>query len=86
PYTRSLWSSLVSKESREVSDLTSPGSSGDWGAFDFEHSFSGCRFAPRCPLYQEQGRPEVCTDPASEPQLHDVGVAHKVACHFPLSS
>jgi oligopeptide/dipeptide ABC transporter ATP-binding protein len=86
PYTRSLWSSLVTKESREVSDLTSPRSSGDWGVFDFERSFSGCRFAPRCPVYQEQGRPEVCTDPASEPHLHDVGRAHKVACHFPLCS
>jgi oligopeptide transport system ATP-binding protein len=85
PYTRSLWSSLVTKESREVSASTSPGSSGDWGVFDFERSFSGCRFAPRCPVYQEQARPDICTDPASEPQLHDVGRAHKVACHFPLS-
>ncbi len=86
PYTRSLWSSLVTKESREVSGLVPPKSSGDWGVFDFERPFSGCRFAPRCPVYQEQGRPEVCTDPTSEPHLHDVGQAHKVACHFPLSS
>ena len=42
----------------------------------------GCRFAPRCPLYEQQGRPAVCTDPASEPPLRDVGKGHVVACHF----
>ncbi len=84
PYTRSLWSSLVTKESQEVSGLALPGSSGDWGVFDFERPFSGCRFFPRCPVYQAEGKPKVCTDPYSEPSLHDVGQAHRVACHFPL--
>jgi ABC-type antimicrobial peptide transport system ATPase subunit len=50
--------------------------------FDFEQPASGCRFAPRCPLYQDKGRPAVCTDPASEPPLRDVGKGHVVACHF----
>jgi ABC-type antimicrobial peptide transport system ATPase subunit len=53
-----------------------------WGVFDFEHPTRGCRFAPRCPLYQQNGRPAVCTDPASEPPLRDVGKGHVVACHF----
>ena len=53
-----------------------------WGVFDFQHPTSGCRFAPRCPLYQQNGRPAVCTDPASEPPLRDVGMGHVVACHF----
>jgi ABC-type antimicrobial peptide transport system ATPase subunit len=50
--------------------------------FDFERPTRGCRFAPRCPLYQEKGRPAVCTDPGSEPPLRDTGKGHVVACHF----
>jgi hypothetical protein len=42
--------------------------------------------APRhsCPVYQERGRPEKCTDPSTEPHLREIGEAHRVACHFPL--
>jgi hypothetical protein len=50
--------------------------------FDFERPAGGCRFAPRCPLYQDKGRPAVCTDPGSEPVLRDAGEGHVVACHF----
>ncbi len=53
-----------------------------WGVFDFEQPVSGCRFAPRCPLYKDKGHPAVCTDPVSEPKLRDVGHGHVVACHF----
>ncbi len=87
PYTGILWSSLADKQSTEVS-LEARVSAGaererrTWGVFDFEQPASGCRFAPRCPLYQDKGRPAVCTDPGSEPQLRDVGHGHVVACHF----
>jgi oligopeptide/dipeptide ABC transporter ATP-binding protein len=76
PYTRILWSSLAEKQSAE----TRAGNIG--GVFDFERPTRGCRFAPRCPLYQEKGRPAVCTDPGSEPPLRDTGKGHVVACHF----
>src|SRR6266850_1299555 len=76
PYTRILWSSLADKRSTEVREPRA------WGVFDFEQPVSGCRFAPRCPLYQDKGRPAVCTDPASEPPLRDAGKGHVVACHF----
>ncbi len=84
PYTHILWSSLVEKESREASGSSSGSKPADWGIFDFERPYHGCRFAPRCPVYQARGRPEICIDPSTEPQLHDIGEAHKVACHFPL--
>jgi oligopeptide/dipeptide ABC transporter ATP-binding protein len=87
PYTGILWSSLADKRNTEVSLYAHYGATAererrDGGVFDFEQPVSGCRFAPRCPLYQEKGRPAVCTDPASEPQLRDVGHGHVVACHF----
>ena len=87
PYTRILWSSLADKQSTEVSlyaraSATVERERRTWGVFDFEQPASGCRFAPRCPLYQDKGRPAVCTDPASEPQLRNVGHGHVVACHF----
>jgi len=83
PYTMTLWSSLVEKHSTEA---VCAGSGGDSGVFDFERPVTGCRFAPRCPVYEEKGRPQVCTDPASEPELTNVSDTHKVACHFPLDS
>ena len=75
PYTRILWSSAAEKQSAEVSRRS-------WGVFDFERPASGCRFAPRCPLYQDKGRPAVCTEPGAEPALREVGTGHVVACHF----
>ncbi len=84
PYTHILWSSLVEKESIEASRISSEGKKADWGVFDFERPYRGCRFAPRCPVYQARGRPEICTSPTTEPQLQAIGKAHKVACHFPL--
>jgi oligopeptide/dipeptide ABC transporter ATP-binding protein len=87
PYTGILWSSLADKRNTEVSLYAHHGATAererrDGGVFDFEQPVSGCRFAPRCPLYQEKGRPAICTDAASEPQLRDVGHGHVVACHF----
>jgi len=85
PYTRSLWSSLADKQSTEATLYARGGATverGTWGVFDFEQPANGCRFAPRCPLYQDKGRPAVCTDPASEPPLRDLGKGHVVACHF----
>jgi len=86
PYTGILWSSLADKETTEVSrrvhNVTVERERRAWGVFDFEQPASGCRFAPRCPLYRDKGRPAVCTDPASEPKLRDVGHGHVVACHF----
>jgi oligopeptide/dipeptide ABC transporter ATP-binding protein len=80
PYTQILWSSLVEKQNREAQGA----GAGAWGVFDFERPTRGCRFAPRCPVYEAQGRPPICTDPESEPQLKDIGNGHQVACHFPL--
>jgi len=86
PYTQVLWSSLADKQSTEVSRRVRNDSvereRRAWGVFDFEHPAGGCRFAPRCPVYQQNGRPAVCTDPGSEPPLRDVGKGHVVACHF----
>src|SRR6266508_3066463 len=87
PYTGILWSSLADQQSTEVRLSARGGAPAErqrptWGVFDFEQPASGCRFAPRCPLYKDKGRPAVCTDPASEPQLRDVGHGHVVACHF----
>lgn len=82
PYTDILWSSLVDKHSLEASPVHPYRS--DWGVFDFERPAAGCRFAPRCPVYKDKGRPDICTNPDSEPELADIGDTHKVACHFPL--
>jgi len=84
PYTHILWSSLVEKHSRESSQASRYVQAGQWGVFDFERPVSGCRFAPRCPVYESKGKPAVCVDPATEPQLRDIGGSHQVACHFPL--
>jgi oligopeptide/dipeptide ABC transporter ATP-binding protein len=86
PYTRILWSSLADKQHSELSHYTRGVATAEgersWGVFDFEQPVSGCRFAPRCPLYQDKGRPAVCTDPDSEPPLRDVEKGHVAACHF----
>ena len=66
PYTQILWSSLVEQHNTEAKDA---GKKGGWGVFDFAMTHSGCRFAPRCPVYEAKGRPAICTDPDSEPQL-----------------
>lgn len=108
PYSQMLWSSLVDKESQEVTgagvakgkteasgqgeaegEVETVGSTGragqvKLGLSDFERPRSGCRFAPRCPVYHSMGRPKECTDPETEPILRPIGDAHKVACHFPL--
>jgi oligopeptide/dipeptide ABC transporter ATP-binding protein len=84
PYTHILWSSLVEKQNKESLRASKNVQAGRWGVFDFERPVAGCRFAPRCPVTEAKGRPAVCTDPATEPQLRDVGGGHRVACHFPL--
>jgi oligopeptide/dipeptide ABC transporter ATP-binding protein len=84
PYSQILWASLVEKQNRESPGLPSEGRTAKWGLFDFERPAGGCRFSPRCPVYQERGRPQECTDPSMEPELRETGTARKVACHFPL--
>jgi len=81
PYTSVLWASLVEKRSLEV---PASGGASAWGVFDFERPSSGCRFAPRCPVYAERGCPGKCTDPNDPPVLKSVSPGHMVACHFPL--
>ncbi len=83
PYTQILWSALVDKKSAEASRARLTTRRGAWGVFDFERPVRGCRFAPRCPVYEANGRPAVCTDAATEPELRDLGGGHYVACHFP---
>ena len=84
PYTHILWSSLTEKQSKEAVTKAKSVQAGRWGVFDFERPTAGCRFAPRCPVYEAKGRPDICTDPASEPQLKEIEGGHRVACHFPL--
>ncbi len=84
PYTHILWSSLTEKQSREVAKRAVSVQAGRWGVFDFERPAAGCRFAQRCPVYESKGRPAVCTEPATEPQLVELDGGHRVACHFPL--
>ncbi len=84
PYTHILWSSLVEKQSNESSATAKSVQAGRWGVFDFERPVAGCRFAPRCPVYVSKGRPSICVDPTTEPQLTSIGNNHRVACHFPL--
>lgn len=40
----------------------------------------GCRFHPRCWLYQKLGAPEKCLE--QEPQLRSLDEGHLAACHF----
>jgi oligopeptide/dipeptide ABC transporter ATP-binding protein len=44
----------------------------------------GCRFAPRCPLHRELGKPDRCLteDPVLRLYTADAGTDHAVACHF----
>jgi len=74
PYTQLLWSSLVDKRSNES------GAHSERGVFDFERPDSGCRFAPRCPVYAQRGRPPECT--TRHPALNPIGDGRLVACHF----
>jgi len=84
PYTYILWSSQVGKSNLEAHQVVKNDRRVAWGVFDFERPASGCRFAPRCPVYEQRGRPIECTDPDNEPQLRDLGEGHQVACHFPM--
>ncbi len=84
PYTHTLWSSLVDKQNQETAKKARSVQADRWGVFDFERPTAGCRFAPRCPVYEAKGKPMLCTDPATEPPLKDINGGHRVACHFPL--
>ena len=84
PYTAILWYSLIDKKSDESTKNEVNYNGGQWGVFDFERPHTGCRFAPRCPVYHAKDRPMICTDPASAPQLSNIDDAHQVRCHFPL--
>ena len=84
PYTAVLWSSLVDKETSEVEKAVVNVDDNRWGVFDFERPTSGCRFAPRCPVYEVKGQPEFCTNPTTAPELHRVEGDHHVRCHYPL--
>jgi len=41
---------------------------------------SGCRFNPRCWLYERLGQPENCV--TDDPDLREVVAEHRVACHY----
>jgi len=84
PYTAVLWSSLVDKKSSEGKSVVKEAEHSQWGVFDFERPADGCRFAPRCPVYEVKGRPPFCTNPATAPKLTTVDGAHSVRCHYPL--
>jgi oligopeptide/dipeptide ABC transporter ATP-binding protein len=40
----------------------------------------GCRFRPRCWLYEQLGEPENCR--TEDPDLRDIARDHRVACHY----
>jgi peptide/nickel transport system ATP-binding protein len=40
----------------------------------------GCRFHPRCWLYDRLGEPEECA--TVDPELREIGADHRAACHF----
>ncbi|MDH5229707.1 MAG: ABC transporter ATP-binding protein [Gammaproteobacteria bacterium] len=82
PYTAILWSSLHDGNQKEAQ--TAGSQEANWGVFDFERPSTGCRFAPRCPVYLKKGKPSACTDPENEPLLNNTTQEHQVACHFPL--
>ena len=84
PYTAVLWSSLVDKATGEGQNVVSELEGQHWGVFDFERPTTGCRFAPRCQVYEVKGRPPYCTNPGTAPELHRVGESHYVRCHYPL--
>lgn len=85
PYTAILWSSLVDKKNREVDNVRVEVDDRQWGVFDFECPLIGCRFAPRCPVFEIKGQPSYCTNPATPPTLHKIDETHHVRCHYPLS-
>lgn len=84
PYSHILWSSLVDKRSREGVEAGPTPYDRYQGGFDHSRPAPGCRFAPRCPVFLDQGSPKICTDPETAPKLKDLGKGHKVACHFPI--
>lgn len=75
PYTRALLASLLPLDGDPPDELAAipgqPPQPDEWPA--------GCRFRPRCPLYQALGEPEACrtTDP-----MVDEAAPHWAACHF----
>jgi oligopeptide/dipeptide ABC transporter ATP-binding protein len=84
PYTHILWSSLTEEQSREAHQRAKRIQAGKWGVLDFEWPIESCRFAPRCPVSESQGKPDICINAASEPALREIEVGRQVACHFPL--
>jgi oligopeptide/dipeptide ABC transporter ATP-binding protein len=75
PYSRALLGGLLPLSGEPPEELEAlpgqPPQPEDWP--------SGCRFRPRCPLWQALGQPEICvtTDPRG-----DESAAHWAACHF----
>jgi oligopeptide/dipeptide ABC transporter ATP-binding protein len=43
---------------------------------------AGCHFHPRCPLYTQLGRPELCRTTPPPLQAHADSAQHRAACHF----
>lgn len=84
-YTQLLWSSY---EGAQVIDKVKTVRKHDVrsGLHDFARPKDGCRFAPRCPKYQAEGKPSVCHSPENTPSLQQLAENHYVACHFPAKS
>jgi len=82
PYSKLLWHSHLTHTAeinleKRQHDVRS-------GLYDHEQPVYGCRFAPRCKRYIEMGKPDICTEKKSKPDLRSVSAKHKVACHFPF--
>lgn len=75
PYTRALLGSLLPLSGEPPEKLAAiPGQPPRPDAWP-----SGCRFHPRCPLWEAKGRPEICI---TDDPMVDETQPHWAACHF----
>lgn len=82
PYTSILWSSIVGgDDGRGLKEDN--GSKEDWAVYEHGAQSSGCKFAPRCPVFAAKNKPSECSSTA--PILADAGDGHLVACHYALN-
>lgn len=84
PYTQLLWNSHLSQMPGQVKQIQKHDIRS--GLHDFARPMHGCRFAPRCHQFERMGRPKICTDKDSKPDLKSISQGHQVACHFNLLS
>jgi len=77
PYTKVLMDSVLTLDTQKTSETPK-----ELGEIELQ-SPSGCPFHPRCPKYEDEGKPEQCRNisPPLEP-LEEGDAEHSAACHF----